>query len=415
MRIAVFIGIVAFTLGCDRFTGTDHPPEEVRFPVGIAADSDGKHIYVVNSNFDLAFNGGTVVAIDVDTHKVVSGATVQTASFGGNLAAHSKDGVVTDLYLVAREGNTLTWIDVGRNGEAPTLGCRDESVPAGEAHECQGSHRVAFDGADISVGTDPFGVAIVPARDGRPATLLTTAFSGTMTVLELDEDGKPDLTRHVGVAGGAYGLAVHPLTGDAYVSSKSLNAVFTVGFENGPQPAPIDALGNPVTLDPEAEPKLEVDVRTSVVITNPVSGRDFGRGMAMNADGTLTFVAYRSPTSLLVIDTSLDVGGAPQNRLLDSVPLPDGPSAVVVAPTGKNGEELVYVTLFNSDEVAVIDPAGLQVIARIPTGNGPFDLVTVIRDDLKRAYVTLFESASVAVIELDASSPFYHQEIARIP
>ena len=74
-----------------------------------------------------------------------------------------------------------------------------------------------------------------------------------------------------------------------------------------------------------------------------------------------------------------------------------------------------YVTLFDADEVAVIDPERLEVVAVIPTGRGPFDITIIDRPGLRRAYVTLFESNAVAVIELDPESVFYHQEIARVP
>ncbi|MFT7624506.1 MAG: DNA-binding beta-propeller fold protein YncE, partial [Myxococcota bacterium] len=217
--------------------------------------------------------------------------------------------------------------------------------------------------------------------------------------------GVPAFQQQVNLDTGTYGLAVHPVTGAAYTTTK-----FGIGISKVTvAEAPLTSTGEAPT-DP-----LEVTAERTLVVSNSTAGRDFGRGLAFNKDGTLAFAAYRTPPSLLVVDTSVDAAGQEADRLLDMIPLPDGPASVAVGNTGPNGRELVYITLFNADKVAVVDPALADVVALIDVGNAPFDLAIVERDDLKRAYVTLFEENAIGVIELDSTSSFYHQEIARIP
>jgi hypothetical protein len=47
-------------------SGIAPPTNRVFLPAGIAVDPDGRFLYVVNSNSDLRFNAGTVVALDLD-------------------------------------------------------------------------------------------------------------------------------------------------------------------------------------------------------------------------------------------------------------------------------------------------------------------------------------------------------------
>jgi len=52
------------------------------FPVGLALSPGGHTLYVVNSDFDLQFNGGTVLALDLD--RIRSNVGDLRASLDGN-------------------------------------------------------------------------------------------------------------------------------------------------------------------------------------------------------------------------------------------------------------------------------------------------------------------------------------------
>ena len=46
--------------------GTLPPPETFYFPTGLAVSQGGNVLYVVNSDFDLQWNGGTIQSYDLD-------------------------------------------------------------------------------------------------------------------------------------------------------------------------------------------------------------------------------------------------------------------------------------------------------------------------------------------------------------
>jgi hypothetical protein len=62
--------------------GTQPPPESFYFPVGLAVSRGGNVLYVVNSDFDLQWNGGTIQSYDLDQIRV-DAATVVVDELAG--------------------------------------------------------------------------------------------------------------------------------------------------------------------------------------------------------------------------------------------------------------------------------------------------------------------------------------------
>lgn len=52
--------------------GLDPPDGQIYFPVGVVVDQDSSYLYVVNSDFDLQFNRGTLFSLDLDRVREVS-------------------------------------------------------------------------------------------------------------------------------------------------------------------------------------------------------------------------------------------------------------------------------------------------------------------------------------------------------
>lgn len=217
-------------------------------------------------------------------------------------------------------------------------------------------------------------------------------------MFRLSEQGAPYFSKDVDMVIGTYGVAVHPQVEQVYATSK---------FANVLQRVSVSDQGS--TFVPE------LNVEKSIVVTNATLGNDFGRGIAFNAAGTRAYVAYRSPPSLLIVDTSLDENGQPANRVLNSVVVGNSPSDVVVSPSGPDGRELVYVSAYSVNQIYVVDPQLMLVMGVIDTGKGPFSMAVVKNEERFRLYVSLFEEHSIGVVELDWTSPFYHQEVARVP
>ncbi|HKY39703.1 MAG TPA: hypothetical protein VJN18_27385 [Polyangiaceae bacterium] len=51
--------------------GVEVPQEEIYFPVGLSTDTDGSHLFVVSSDFDLKYNGGAVQSYALDELQVM--------------------------------------------------------------------------------------------------------------------------------------------------------------------------------------------------------------------------------------------------------------------------------------------------------------------------------------------------------
>lgn len=68
LRSLSFLALSALALvGCyDQGEGVEPPLDRIYFPVGLAMSPGAKRLYVVNSDFDLQYNGGAVQALDLD-------------------------------------------------------------------------------------------------------------------------------------------------------------------------------------------------------------------------------------------------------------------------------------------------------------------------------------------------------------
>ena len=83
--LLVLGALVLAGAGCDLGqNGIDPPLDQIFWPAGLAIDRDGNWLYVVNSNNDLRFNAGTLIAIDLqkaksDRQKLAADAGVEPA------------------------------------------------------------------------------------------------------------------------------------------------------------------------------------------------------------------------------------------------------------------------------------------------------------------------------------------------
>ena len=90
--------------------------------------------------------------------------------------------------------------------------------------------------------------------------------------------------------------------------------------------------------------------------------------MEIAPNGRYAYIANRAAGLLTVFDTTI-------NAVTGTIPVPDGgPQFVAFSPDGI----FAYVSIFNNErtinEVAVLDTANSQFIARVPTGVRPFAL-----------------------------------------
>jgi DNA-binding beta-propeller fold protein YncE len=196
-------------------SGIEPPSDRIFFPAGIAVDPAGQWLYVVNSNSDLRFNAGTVVAVDlnkvkadrqkmlvpadpnkpafgrctnsvfvqpqnatpvfccvdfVDSHVlncderqyVDPQATVRMGSFGGTIKVQKLDDARRRLFVAVRAEPSLTYVDATVASDHVTMGC--PAASAGANAFCTDDFRIktmkAPDGTDVQFPEEPHAMTL---------------------------------------------------------------------------------------------------------------------------------------------------------------------------------------------------------------------------------------------------------------
>lgn len=415
VSLALVAGLVGTMSGCsDELTGSAHPTDRLNFPIGVTADPSGRIVWVVSGNFDLAYRGGAVLAYDVVDNRFLPEAAFEIGSFPGPVALLEKDGEAVAAYVASRADNALYTATLSAGANGPVASCADGERDGDGILRCPLSGAtdnltVDHDGddAELTVGADPYNVAVRRARTGgEPDLLLVGGMEdGRLAQLALGPTGAPTLIGQLELGAGLFGLAENPRTGRVYASSKLSSTISVLEVSRREQ------ANNPGVLD-VINPWLRLVA--TVAIPEPALVRDRARDVAISGDGTRLYVTHRTPDSLVILDISDDGRGNPRNRVLHKIAMANDPTAMAVRQVG--GRELLYVSCYRDDRVEVVDPIAGQIIASIKTGAGPSGLAVIDRPDLgvQRLYVALFTDSALGVIELDPSSPFYHTEIAEI-
>ena len=382
------------------------------YPIGIAPHPDGRYLFIANAGFDRRYNAGTVAVYDTARRQFSPDLAVSIGLFAGDLVAGrtppeepgGEPGPV-QLFVATRDSSELWRI-----------------VVAEEAGEVVGLSATATrDFGDGSMSPEPYGLAL--DADGQGLIMTHTA-NGTVSrystrgeVWEaLDPTtGQPAPFRcAAGVHEGATVVARHPVNGWWYVSDR-FSPFIKMVEEVSEAPAGADPVTGPCSLG---------QVASGVFRVEPLDNDSRSRGLAFSRDGSLMYVAQyaigSSGGSLRVFDTTVAPNGRPANRVLKVIGLGTRPNLVRVAgcrpdrcPPGTTpdsldakGQGLVYVTAFHSDELFVVDPASLSIVARIPMPDGPHDVVFMLDDAGRmRGYVTNFNDNSLSVLDLEPGSP----------
>ncbi len=414
--LAVLAAALVPTFGAcgNEEIGPPHPTDRLDYPVSVTADPSGRIVWVVSGNFDLAWRGAAVLAIDTLTNQFVPELAFEVGNFPGPFTVLERDGRAVAGYIASREDDALYHVKfAGDDPARPVVSCEDQQTGAilrcresGAIHDQE--VEVDDDIIDLTVGDDPYMTTVRPGRLGGEPDLLFVGGQqdGVLATLTLAEDGTPDLVGNVEIFDGLFGLLTNPRSGRLYASSKlsASIAVFDV--------LPRKYADDPSVLDPINPYVTQV---AAVAIPEPVRVTDRARALAISKDGTRLFATYRAPDSLIIADIADDQFGGPRARILQKVTLSDDPNDIELVTTS-TGEELLYISCFRGDRVEVVDARSGLSMGSVKTGQGPSEMTVVDRPDLgiKRLYVALFNDNAVAVIELDPASPFYNTVIGEI-
>jgi len=392
---------------------TDEPPlpayqgEGVCYPVGLTPDPAGRYLYVAGANFNRAFRGGVVRVYDTKTDSFTDASTVQIPSFASTLTPQvlPDDGKTQRLrmYVAARDDDSVTAVQARRTGTAaPTIGCNGKKQ-AGCPEKCD--KKATFGGekeSDLNIGVDPIELSLAKHPNGADKLLHVAATGdGRMTVLQVAEgaNGEADITGigHITLPFGLADTVTSPLTGRTYVSNSRAPRLYTYSVDY--------SSAGPASSSDDEKSARGVRSHRSVVLPSAGAG-EYGRGMALSADGSRLYLAYRNPNALVVVDIAPDITGEPADRVLGVIGLGGSPARVLVAPTGPKGRELVYVSCYGSDDIWVVDPSVRSVlgVARLP--HSPYAMAAVLQDGGGWAlYAALFTRHSIARIPLTDGLP----------
>jgi YVTN family beta-propeller protein len=397
--------------GCFGQGGIDPAGDRFFYPTGLAVSGGGRYLLVANSNFDLRYNSGTVVVVDLarveeeiascsgnrcdprdEKDFLVTGSTVVIGSQATDLAV-APDGA--RAYVTVRGNATLTWLDLN---EEPATGGRVLSCfgdPSPGARRCDGAHELERTGA-LWVPAEPY--ALLADRDW---VFTGHVDSGDVAVFDVAEGRPPTLQRVLdNFPEGVNGFAKQPRPGDpesAWYWAVSRDSSRLYPFMLG-MPSRQAGEGPAVSLGP------------TIGLDSNNPGTDC-RSIAFSPDGTRAFIANRQPNSVVVVDTTLRDDGSANGTSLATIELGGGPSRLVVMPLA-DGTYVVLVVCFDAEEIFVIDPVLMAVTDVFKTGMGPHAIA--VNETAQRAYLANFGESTVWVLDFAVGSPNFARSVLSI-
>jgi len=381
--------------GCPASGGIDPPHDRFIYPIGAAVINDGKRLMVVNSNFDLRYNAGTITVVDLDKVAATQGniddeSTVIEKDNVLELGAYASDLRLTPdgkhALIPVRGESAVSVIDINDDGR---IHCNE-----GADFKCDDDHRIkSNDNFDLPI--EPYAVTAadyhyVPDDSTRKVTMgfITHLAGGEVSLACLDPRMPPELVGVIkDLPESASGVAIQPRTGLAFVTNRTEPrlSILRIMYEDSTYPC-----NSPYFYE-----------LGSLNLTGLASGID-SRGIAFSPDGNTAFVVNRAPDALVLIDTSIDENGAPRNKVMSVMEMDSEPSLVVPHSekdaTGRD-HLFVYVVCFAVNRIYIIDPEIRETVAIILTREGPHQLVF---DPVRpRAYVIHFVENTIGVIDTE--------------
>lgn len=430
---ALILSAAILTVSCQPYEEPLPRRDRLNFPIGLALHPNGRHLYVVNSNFDSRYDpdyGGTVAVVDTDTLQVRAESSPYIPSYGAYIELNED---ASRAYVTARRGDSLVALDVSDTadgGVGSALTCPGEDgEPSSDPTNCT-MRRVPDTEEGGRIPEDPFGLEVttVQRTDGAGDPM-------SVDVISLSHIGNHNNVTSIAIPDGQLGAATmvnaalieggnqiarRPGTLEMYIAGRSTNRV--------------------AVFVPYVNASGEVEAifaRRNLPINNVTSNVD-ARGVAFSEAGDRLYVATRRPDAVHVFNiapSDPETGAGTRHELARVIPLRDQPSDVVVHRTPE-GDELLLIPCYDGRVIEVVDPERGVVLAEIELDESPYQLVTEqgpgrcqVPGQRCRGYVSLFADAadnstscddsnegcgSVAVLELDPASPRYLQVIAKI-
>lgn len=433
--------LACFTLCACNLDNLGNPPPEadIYFPTGLAlspqpdANSKPRFLYVINSNFDLLYNRGSLQAFDLD---VLNARVDACAKDDGSVCEiptswvdqDSQRPVLTDevlvpslttsftispdakrMYLATRTDPGLMYVDLNESADnaEDVLNCDEQDRrcansyqrgasadgnPRGQQMPAEPVDMVSFHAAQAAAGLD---------ADAAPGDFIAVAHrAGQLSLFHDPGEGGPQLVDVLeNLPTEPTGIAFDPETRLLYLTLFARDSLVT-GLSRI-----IDRVGISVESGMNAgkstlQPSFAFDAG-AVTIRGVASQRDT-RAVIMNParPGEL-LVASRDPAALLFIEPQSGAMPSDSAELTtvdtrDIVPVGAGP--LRITPGRLGDRDIVAVTCFDGHQLFLIDAASAELLTVIHNINGPYELA--IDSARQRLYLADFRASIVQVIDL---------------
>lgn len=356
------------------------------------------------------------------------------------------------LFIPVRGDATLHYIDVIDDSEPGTVPFELECGQGANDGDCDDAHRRGDDPEEentrgLRLPREPFGIDATALGD---AMVITHQTEGAASLFVNDDEAWGDGVSSLGVGPklefALGGLPTRPvgvvaLPEPAVVAEKQLGYQpgFLVTFRNAAEVRLLryfdDAASKParpfiqqsggaaitansIGVDSRGI-AVEGSQRASCEASCPTDAGDARTDCLAScaAIPLRVFVANRAPSSLLIGETRPNAsltGSDDLPRFVDALPLPFGPSRVIVGEVlDESGQRKprVFVVCFDSRRIAIYDPDGRRVEKWVETGRGPHALAIDIGErngePYAHGYVGHFTDSYIGVIDLDQRSAHY--------
>lgn len=443
---AVGLGLVlvlALGAGSCAAEAEDPPLDRLELPTGLALSPAGRWLLVTNGNWDRSRLGSSLVTLDLDALEqsmasapssscrsaradgasslrceaadfIDAGRGLRLPSGAGNIAV-DEDGAPggsARLLIPTRIFPSVGWIDVLGEGDTLSLRCGQDS----RAY-CDLDHLVPDlpeDPGRLSLDEQGFAFAYLPHLVDRRLSLLSLDAERGPVVVDVEQQFFRSEDESGNLLGGGLAVAQRACdleSGNAPADSQDCARPYLVASQRfwlGLRPFRV-ATGLDAIL-PGVEVRIDSPAAT-LAVDEPVLG---DLGFEDPDQGERLLVVSTTPPMLLRFDTSLDEDGDPRFDLVDSVGLCRNPNVLSVhrpAP-GEPGAALALVSCYADDQIAAVDLLTFTVVASVPVGEGPNELL--IDEQRRWLYVANTAGSSISIVELDASSTDYLRVLAEL-
>jgi DNA-binding beta-propeller fold protein YncE len=452
--------LLGLAQGCDiEHEGVAPARGKLYFPTALAISAQeggdpARYLFVANSNFDLAYNSGSVQVFDLDDLdervadcEAAKGCVADCGADGGQCAAacdaedegcvpgcEAKEKACVEacaeeqkcviptqdvqqgevligsfavgmavsasgerVYVATRSETAVTFIDVAQGEDGGNiLDCGQGSGRRCDGDHVRGNRKEDSVGGDIEMPDEPVGliagrVTDFDASAAEADDYVMVAHRVGAVSLFLDGPGEAGGPKLVDVLDEALRERITGIDMDSRTGYAYLTST---DISNAIQPKALDRVG----VDFEGDDSF-LFTAGPLWLTGVSNDRDT-RDVAFAPDRLpgKALVVARVPSSLVITDTATDRSDVNWTTAAVVTEVGSGASRITVGRIGDNEKLFAFVSCFNSRELFVIDTELGEPVGVARGFSGPFDVA--LDRWRERLYVADFRSSTIRIVDL---------------